>query len=169
MRLLHVADVHFDRTSRWEETLRLTQEIVEIAEREAVGLITIGGDIFERQSTPEERNAVAAWLEDLATFAPVVGVYGNHDSALDLDIFQRIEAKHRIIFAARPAVHVVAGTAVACLPWPPKAPLPRPARPPRGRGGDRRGRERARGRRPAWARRAARRARWAARAARARD
>jgi len=123
MRLLHVADVHFDRTSRWEETLRLTQEIVEIAEREAVGLITIGGDIFERQSTPEERNAVAAWLEDLATFAPVVGVYGNHDSPLDLDIFQRIEAKHRIIFAARPAVHVVAGTAVACLPWPQKAQL----------------------------------------------
>jgi len=74
MRLLHVADVHFDRTSRWEETLRLTQEIVEIAEREAVGLITIGGDIFERQSTPEERNAVAAWLEDLATFAPVVAI-----------------------------------------------------------------------------------------------
>src|SRR3989304_1470966 len=117
MRLLHVADVHFDRTSRWEETLRLTQEIVEIAERAA------GGPIWERQATPEERNAVAAWLEDLATFAPVVGVYGNHDSPLDLDIFQRIEAKHRIIFAARPAVHVVAGTAAACLPWPQKAQL----------------------------------------------
>src|SRR3972149_2271674 len=52
MRLLHVADVHFDRTSRWEETLRLTQEIVEIAEGEALA----------RPAGGEETGAIASEL-----------------------------------------------------------------------------------------------------------
>jgi DNA repair exonuclease SbcCD nuclease subunit len=59
----------------------------------------------------------------MAGFGPVVGVYGNHELAGDLDIYNRLSARNTIEFHAAPTVVRFSDVAVACLPWPRKAQL----------------------------------------------
>lgn len=121
-RIALISDQHFDVSSRWDETLRLSKWMAEDLARRDVDLITLGGDLFERRPVPFETRAAAEWIIDLAELAPVVGVYGNHDVENSLAVMNRLEARHGIHFYDRPALHaVVAGCAVACLPWPQKA------------------------------------------------
>jgi exonuclease SbcD len=129
MRVALISDSHFDASSRFDECVDLHTWIAgDIAQR-GVDLVCLGGDLFERKSVPEERNAAAVVLRSLAESAPVVGVYGNHDAPGDLDIFGRLKTKHPIRFYSQPAVHTAfykngqkAGS-VACLPWPRRASL----------------------------------------------
>jgi DNA repair exonuclease SbcCD nuclease subunit len=122
-KIAFVTDQHFDFHSRFEETIRVHNWIAEDAEARGCELTLLGGDLFERKSCPEERNAVADWLLRLAQFGPVLGVYGNHEHHSDLEIFNLLEAPHPVRFHDRPRVEMVNGVAVACLPWPRKAHL----------------------------------------------
>lgn len=122
-RIAFVTDQHYDVHSRFEETVRIHKWIAADAAARGCTLTLLGGDMFERKSVPEERNAAGDWLLSMAELGPVVGVYGNHEIAGDLDLYNLLEAPHPVHFFDRPAVIVQSGVAIACLPWPRKANL----------------------------------------------
>lgn len=122
-RIAVIADSHFDEHSRFEECIRLHSWIEQDIAKRGVDLILHAGDVFERKSTPAERNAVATWLQSLARHAPVLIVRGNHDVVGDLQIFGELETKHPILVEEAAGVHELAGVAVAALAWPRKAEL----------------------------------------------
>lgn len=132
IRVAVVADSHFDETSRFEECIRIHAWIAEQVRERKVDLVLHSGDVFERKSTPAERNAVAAWLLEVAEHCPVVVVRGNHDAVGDLQVFGKLAGRHEIIVAESASVERVrlsimgpddAYVDVACLPWPRKAEL----------------------------------------------
>lgn len=85
MRILHTSDWHvgkklgrYDRRDDYEAVL---SEVVEIAEREAVDLVVVSGDLFDRPSPPMwALSLVIDRLQALASERPVIAVAGNHDS-----------------------------------------------------------------------------------------
>src|SRR5918995_735985 len=87
MRLLHTSDWHVGKAirgrSRAQEHQAVLAEIAGIAEREAVDLVIVAGDVFDT-STPtaeSERIVYRALLDLAAGGRPVIVVAGNHDSA----------------------------------------------------------------------------------------
>ncbi len=124
-RVAVIADSHFDASpgGRFDECVRIHGWIADSLAEHEVDLILHAGDIFERRSTPVERNAVGTWLRRCADIAPVIIVYGNHDVPGDLDLFAQLRAKHPISVCSSAEVIDTAGCAVACLPWPRKANL----------------------------------------------
>lgn len=127
MKIAFVTDNHFDASSRFTETVRVHDWIATDAAARGCSLTLLGGDLHERKSVAEERNAVAAWLTRMAELGPVVGVYGNHEAPLDLDIYQQLDTDYPITFAASPRVEVARGVLIQCLPWPRRALLARAA------------------------------------------
>ncbi len=131
MKIAVIADSHFTERSRWQECRRIHEWIEGDIAARGVDLVLHSGDLFDAKSTPTERLAVAEWLADVATHAPVVIVRGNHDAVSDLAIMGKIRSKHPIIVEEAAGVHYVtaartAGTnqiAIACLAWPRKAEL----------------------------------------------
>lgn len=123
MKLLASGDHHFDQHSRLEECVAVHQWMVDLAREERVDLFLSGGDIYERASTPVERDAVAEWLTRVAEVCPVVIAKGNHDRPLDCAILSRLRTRHPVIVEERAAVHYVAGAAVATMAWPERAGL----------------------------------------------
>ena len=124
MKVALVADIHLDVACRWDEALRVNRWVSEDARARGVEVVAIGGDVFERRPLPLETRAAAEWFIELATFAEVVGVYGNHDVENSLAVMNRLESVHPITIYDRPAVHVTrSGLAVGCIPWPRKANL----------------------------------------------
>ena len=85
MKILHTADWHVGRTlrgrSRADEHRAVLDEIVAVAEEEAVDLVLVAGDQFDRAvPTPESEQIVYDALLRLAgTGAHVVVIAGNHD------------------------------------------------------------------------------------------
>jgi DNA repair exonuclease SbcCD ATPase subunit/DNA repair exonuclease SbcCD nuclease subunit len=121
--IMQVGDSHFKRTSRWEECLRLHDEIAAECERRKPDLFIHTGDVYDAAPTPEEQNAVERWLTRIAAVCPVVIVRGNHDPVGALAIMRRLETRHPIVVEEACGVHLVAGVAVACVAWPRKAEL----------------------------------------------
>ena len=86
MKILHTADWHVGKTlrgrSRADEHRAVLDEIVGIAEREAVDLVLVAGDQFDRAvPNPESEEIVYDALLRLArTGAHVVVIAGNHDN-----------------------------------------------------------------------------------------
>jgi exonuclease SbcD len=122
-RIAVIGDSHFDEHSRFAECCRLHEWIERDIAARAVDLVVHTGDVFERKSTPTERNKVAEWLCDVAQTAPVVIVRGNHDVVGDLAIFAELRSRHPITVVETCGMHVIAGIAVACVAWPRKAHL----------------------------------------------
>lgn len=87
MKLLHTADWHVGKAvrgrSRGAEHQAVLAEIAAIAERAAVDLVVVAGDLFDVATpTPEAERIVYRALLDLAAGdRPVVVIAGNHDSA----------------------------------------------------------------------------------------
>ncbi len=123
MRLAFITDQHFDANSRFSETVRIHDWIAEDAAARGCNGTILGGDMYERRDTAEERNAVARWLLAMARLGPTVGIYGNHESQGSLEIFNLIDHDHGIYFYDRPTVTTIGDVAIACLPWPRKAQL----------------------------------------------
>lgn len=123
MRLLATGDQHFDHSSRWEECLRIHDWIAEQAETIRPDVMLCAGDLYERASTPDEREAAAAWVARVADACPVVIVKGNHDRALDVALLRRIKAAHPVIVEEGAGVHYVGGFAIMAAAWPNKAML----------------------------------------------
>lgn len=118
-----ISDQHFDRSSRWEEHLRIMSWIVEDLRARRPATILLGGDLFERRPTPEEMRAAIDWVRALAEIAEVVGVYGNHEPENSLYPLTRLETVHPVTIYAEPAIHRTQWGAIACLPWPRRAHL----------------------------------------------
>lgn len=117
MLIAFITDSHFDHRNRFQECQRVHEWIYRDCCRRGVGLTLLGGDLFDRRSTPEERNAAAEWLQQMATLGPVLGVRGNHDE--DLSLFDELQSLHGIQLVDLPGVeYPVDGISVACLPWP---------------------------------------------------
>lgn len=118
-----ISDQHFDRSSRWEEHLRIMEWIARDMAARRPSTILLGGDLFERRPTPEEMNAAVDWVRALANVADVVGIYGNHEPEGSLYPLTRLETEHPVTIYSEPAVHRAAWGAIACLPWPRRAHL----------------------------------------------
>lgn len=86
MRILHTSDWHvgkrLGRYDRIEEYREAIAEVVAIADDQAVDLVVVSGDLFDRPQPPVE--ALRVGFDGLARLAtggrPVVVVAGNHDS-----------------------------------------------------------------------------------------
>lgn len=123
MKLIASGDHHFDMHLRWAECLRVHAWIADLVEQERPDVFLSGGDVYERASTPIERDAVATWLTHIAEICPVVIAKGNHDRALDLALLGRLSTRHPIIVEERAGVHVVGGIAIATVAWPSRSEL----------------------------------------------
>lgn len=111
-------DHHFCERIRFEECVRIHRWMVELARDEKPDVFVSGGDIYERASTPLEREAVAEWLTAMAEVCPVVISKGNHDRSRDVDLMRRLRTRHPIVVEERAGVHLVAGAAIAAIAWP---------------------------------------------------
>ena len=120
VRCLALADSHFSGRpgGKLAECEAIHPEIADKAAAHGATLTVHAGDLAHAASTPDERAAEARVLTRLAAFGPVVLVRGNHDTRRDLAIFRRLRTVHPILVAEEPSVFIVAGVAVACLPWP---------------------------------------------------
>lgn len=121
--IVQVGDSHWKKASRWEECVRLHDEIADEVEQRQPALFIHTGDLYDAAPTPDEQNAAERWLSRIAAVCPVVLIRGNHDPVGALAIMRRLETKYPIVVEERCGVHVVAGVAVACIAWPKKAEL----------------------------------------------
>jgi len=125
IRIAHIADSHFERASRWEDCVAIHEWIAGDIQDRDVDLLIHAGDVFHAKSTPEERTAVAIWLQMVADHCPVIVVRGNHDAPGDLEIFGRLRTKHPVIVQERVGIHCVQSrrggpVTVGALAWPRK-------------------------------------------------
>ncbi len=124
LRFLATADNHFEeRSERWAETLRVHDGFATLVERERPDGVLLGGDFWERASTPLERLQVREMVRAVCRWAPAVAVRGNHDVELDGDsLLDKLQTDRPFTFATRPAViSIQPGVDVATVPWPSRA------------------------------------------------
>lgn len=123
MKIMASGDHHFDAESRFGECIRIHSWMAEAARSREIDLFLSGGDIFERGSSPSEREAVAEWLTAMTEVCPVVISKGNHDRPLDVGFMRRLRTRHPVIVEERAGVHIVAGAAIAAVAWPDRSRL----------------------------------------------
>ncbi len=113
MKILHTADWHLGKklesVSRLGEQQAVLDEIIAIADREAVDAVIVAGDLFDTYNPPTE--AVDLFYQSLKRLAkdgarPVIAIAGNHDSP------DRIEAPDPL---ARECGILLAGYPNACI------------------------------------------------------
>jgi exonuclease SbcD len=85
MRILHTSDWHvgkrLGRHDRMDEFREVLAEVERIADEEAVDLVLVSGDVWDRASPPMDALGLGlATLQRLGERRPVVVVAGNHDS-----------------------------------------------------------------------------------------
>ena len=107
MRLLHTSDWHVGKRirghSRAHEHRAVLAEMADVAEREAVDLVVVAGDLYETAApTPESEHIVNDALLRLASIAPVVAVAGNHDNPRRLAAVESLLRLGRITMVAEP-------------------------------------------------------------------
>ncbi len=125
IRAAHVADLHIDERKRPNDQAHILDVLCGQISEFKPHVALIAGDLFERQSTPNERNMLSDFIRRLASFSPVVIVRGNHDAQSDLDIFADLASEHDIHIYDRPGVFHV-GTPggkveIVAIPWIDKA------------------------------------------------
>jgi exonuclease SbcD len=109
MRILHTADWHVGRRlgrhDRMPEHRAALEEVAEIADAEAVDLVVVSGDVFDRPSPPVDALSLGLQaLQRLAETRPVVAVAGNHDAPELFDALAPLLRDRRVhlIGAIRP-------------------------------------------------------------------
>jgi len=86
MRFIHTSDLHIGKSihhrERYDECRAVLEEIAAYAEKEAVDLVVIAGDLFDQPTPPAEAEKVAySFFSRLNRAAiPIVVIAGNHDS-----------------------------------------------------------------------------------------
>ena len=131
MKLLHTSDWHVGKSirgrSRIDEHRAVLAEIVGIADREAVDLVVVAGDLFDAAAPPPDAEQVVyRALLDLAgeRSRPVVVIAGNHDSAVRLAAVAPVFAAHDVHVVAAPVrpddggVIELGDARIATLPFP---------------------------------------------------
>ena len=97
LRLAHIADSHFDETSRFDECVHVHDWIAADIIARGADLIVHSGDVYERKSTPRERIAVARFFQALATVAQddknaALGMGATRWEMLRVTVFPRVRA-----------------------------------------------------------------------------
>ena len=96
MRILHTSDWHLGRSFHGEDMLAVqaayVDHLIETVEAEAVDLVVVSGDIYDRALPPVDAVALAddAFTRLAASRARVVATSGNHDSARRLGFSSRL-------------------------------------------------------------------------------
>lgn len=127
--LVQIGDIHAAPGPRNPDRYRVLDTIIaDGMQRQDLGAWLVPGDLNHGRMTIEDRNALAARLQQMASAAPVLIVPGNHDQPGDLDIFARLKAPHPIYVVDRPGCLRVRLASldfatVFCLPYPTKAGL----------------------------------------------
>lgn len=123
MKIIASGDHHYDQHRRFAECVRIHAWIADLVRTERADAFLSGGDIYERASTPTEREAVAEWLTAIAEVCPVVIAKGNHDRPLDVYWLRRLRTRHPVIVEERAAVHRVGEASIATVAWPSRSAL----------------------------------------------
>jgi DNA repair exonuclease SbcCD nuclease subunit len=102
---VHIGDCHMGPNTRNADRWRALDQIIN-ANVELPGLAAwlIPGDLNHARMTIEDRNAWADRLRRMASAAPVVICYGNHDVPGDLDVFAKLLSRYQIYVVATPGV-----------------------------------------------------------------
>lgn len=108
VKILHTSDWHVGRRIRGRdrsgEHREVLDELVGIAEENAVDLTLVAGDVFDTASpTPAAEQIVWKALLDLASIAPVLMISGNHDNPARLDAVAPLLAMGAITVVGSPS------------------------------------------------------------------
>jgi len=106
------ADWHIEPGMRQQRIRALNRLVAGVGERKP-DLFLLPGDLFDHESTPEDRWALAGILENLAEHCPVYGCEGNHEQHDDLAVFNYVtnrERSHHVRIWTQPA-GILPGTA----------------------------------------------------------
>jgi DNA repair protein SbcD/Mre11 len=113
MRILHTADWHLGKKlsekSRYDEQKAVLIEITEIANREAIDLVLLAGDLFDTFApTPEAEDLLYSTLKTLTAGGrrPVVAIAGNHDNPDRIEAQDHFARECGIVFAGYPKTTV---------------------------------------------------------------
>ncbi len=110
MKILHTADWHAGKSlhgiKRDDELREVLQEIAEIAKLEAVDLILVAGDIYDKRNPSADAEAVVYefFLEMGKANIPSVLIAGNHDSPNRLDAVSGLLKLSNVITIGSPRV-----------------------------------------------------------------
>lgn len=113
MKILHTADWHLGKYlesfSRLEEQREVLEEICEIADREAIDVVIVAGDLFDTFNPPNEASELLyKTLFRLAANGkrPVIAIAGNHDSPERIDAPNILARECGILFLGFPNVEI---------------------------------------------------------------
>lgn len=121
--LAHISDSHFDEHADVEDLVGVHRSFVSDAKAAGVDAIVHAGDFFEGISTARDRMMLAEFLGQCSEVAPVMGVKGNHDRALELDLFPLLRSTgERVTIVDRPRLFCAHGFGFVGLPWFDKVP-----------------------------------------------
>jgi len=96
VRLLHTSDWHVGRSFHGapllEHQVTVLQAIVDVVRSEAVDLVVVAGDLYDRQLPPADAVDVMSWAvcELRGAGAHVVAIAGNHDSAARVGFAEQV-------------------------------------------------------------------------------
>jgi DNA repair protein SbcD/Mre11 len=113
MKILHTADWHLGKRlntiSRLEEQREVLNEICEIAEREAVDVVIVAGDLFDNfNPSSEATELLYSTLHCLSNNGKraIVAIAGNHDSPERVEVPDALARACGIIFAGYPNTQI---------------------------------------------------------------
>src|SRR5699024_12347514 len=109
MRILHTADWHLgkrlDFYSRIEEQQQVLAEICGIAEKKAVDMVLVAGDLYDTFNPPNDATELLyKTLKKLAKDGkvPFVAIAGNHDSPARVNVADILRRANGIILIGLP-------------------------------------------------------------------
>ncbi len=123
MKVAVIADTHVDQQKRFEETKRLLAWQAADARARGCTSTLHCGDVYERKSTPLERECASGWCQAVTEYGPLVIVRGNHDAVDDLPLLAKLESTWPITVVETAAIVELNGLTVAAVAWPRKAAL----------------------------------------------
>lgn len=118
MRILSSGDEHWCEHLRFAECIKVHDFMVETARTERADLYLCGGDVYDRLSTPTEREANSEFLLKMAELCPVLIAKGNHDRPQDVALMRKLRGKHPIIVEERAGIHRIGSAAIGAVAWP---------------------------------------------------
>jgi DNA repair exonuclease SbcCD nuclease subunit len=128
IRLAHLGDLHLTEGPRFDTTAQCLEYAVLDGIAQGVNLWAVVGDLsgttVPHRATIQEKNTLGHLFQAMAEHAPVVVLYGNHDSEDDLELYGELKGQHEIHVVDRPSIvglDAVEHPVIAyCLPFPQK-------------------------------------------------
>jgi DNA repair exonuclease SbcCD nuclease subunit len=116
MKILHTGDWHIGTMSD-PDVQAAALEIIHKAKVIIPDLIILAGDIYNGDSSPDDRNMAKDLVRQLADIAPILIIKGNHDARRDLLILGDLKAQFTIRVDEIPGTMILGDTVITTLPW----------------------------------------------------